>query len=296
MATRPTIVGIGEILWDMFPDGAQFGGAPANFACSVANLGDGQVDSYIVGAVGRDDLGTRALELLRERGVRTDCVAVVDQPTGQVLVHLDSTGQPTYEIATDTAWDNVPWSDELAAIAAKADAVCFGTLGQRSAVSRGAIERFVSATRPECLRILDVNLRPPFLDEETLRRSLRLSNVLKLNDAELPKIGASVGASGSEADVIAALHEDYKLRIVALTRGANGARLSSDDGEVSEVLGEKVTVRNTVGAGDSYTAAMTIGLLRGMQLEAINSWANRVAAYVCTQSGAAPRLPRMVMS
>jgi fructokinase len=123
-----------------------------------------------------------------------------------------------------------------------------------------------------------------------------LANVLKLNDAELPTIGTAVGKCGTEADVIVQLHDAFKLRIVALTRGANGARLSSDSGEVSEVQGEKVTIRNTVGAGDSYTAAMTIGLLRGMPLGAINSWANRVAAYVCTQPGAAPKLPRMVMS
>ena len=159
MAARPTIVGLGEILWDMFPDGAEFGGAPANFACSVANLGDGQMDSYVVGAVGRDDLGTRALELLRERGVRTDCVAVVDEPTGQVLVHLDSAGQPTYEIATDTAWDNIPWSDELAALAANRTAGAAELLGEGQGEPSHVAHIFPDLAR-EAERVLAQRTKP----------------------------------------------------------------------------------------------------------------------------------------
>ena len=136
MRPRPTVVGLGEILWDVFPDGAHFGGAPANFACSAAELRGDEIDVYIAGSVGHDNLGRRAIELLQAHGVNTSCVSSVDRPTGQVVVKLDEAGGASFEIAPDTAWDAVAWSDELQHLAARADAVCFGTLGQRSEVSR----------------------------------------------------------------------------------------------------------------------------------------------------------------
>jgi fructokinase len=286
-----TIVAIGEILWDMFPDGPQFGGAPANFASSVAELGGSDVQVHIISAVGRDELGRRAVEILRSHGVGTDFVCEVDQPTGQVLVHLDPAGQASYEFAANTAWDNVPWSDGLLQLAARADVVCFGTLGQRSSVSRETIREFVRRARPECLRILDINLRPPFWDEQIVSASLELANIVKINDTELAILAEILGWKQPDAELIDHLLNKYALRLVALTRGADGAAIRSSSGEQSDLPGQSVTVVNTVGAGDAYTAALAIGALGGLPLEKINAWANRIAAFVCTQPGAAPHLP-----
>jgi len=291
MLSRPIIVGIGEILWDMFPDGPQFGGAPANFACSVGELSGGCVDVHIVSAVGDDELGRHAVERLRTHRVDTTFVSVVDRPTGQVLVHLDSSGQASYEFASNTAWDNLTWSDRLRQLAARADAVCFGTLGQRSDVSRKTIQRFVHATRPDCLRILDINLRQPYWTKEVVLESLELANSLKLNDAELSILADELGWTGDNEGLIGRLFDRFSLQLIALTRGDDGALVRSASGELCECKGEKVTVLNTVGAGDSYTAALVIGKLNGLSLPRVTTWANRVAAFVCTQPGATPKLP-----
>jgi fructokinase len=288
---RQTVVGLGEILWDVFPDGAHFGGAPANFACSVAELCGEAMDVYIVGSVGRDDLGRRAVELLRGHGVDTSCVSEVDRPTGQVLVQLDEAGRPSFEIAADTAWDNLGSSDELRRLAGRCDAVCFGTLGQRSDVSRRTIQSFMRATRPDCLRILDINLRPPFWNKEIVVQSLELANIVKLNDTELPAVADAFGWKATADELLERLIYAFSIQVVALTRGADGALLRSASGQTSDLPGQPVTVVDTVGAGDAYTAVLAIGMLRGLPLETINAWGNRVAAFVCSQSGATPHIP-----
>jgi fructokinase len=288
---RQTVVGLGEILWDVFPDGAHFGGAPANFACSVAELCGGGMEVYIVGSVGRDDLGRRAVELLRGHGVDTSCVSTVDRPTGQVLVQLDEAGRPSFEIAADTAWDNLASCDELQQLAARADAVCFGTLGQRSDVSRRTIQSCMRATRPDGLRILDINLRPPFWNKEIVVQSLELANILKLNDTELPTVAEALGWKGTADELVERLMDAFSLQVVALTRGADGALLRSASGETSDLPSQPVTVVDTVGAGDAYTAVLVIGMLQGLPLETINAWGNRVASFVCSQAGATPHIP-----
>lgn len=291
MKTRKTIVALGEILWDVFPDGAHFGGAPANFACSAAELGSAATDVFIVGSVGRDELGARAVELLRGHGVDTTHVSTTAEPTGQVLVTLDPAGSPSFDIATNTAWDNIAWTDGLETLAARADAVCFGTLGQRSETSRQTIQRLIESTPADCLRILDINLRPPFWNAEIVRRSLKLATVLKLNDAELITLGQVFGWNGCEEELLGQLLRTYSLQLVALTRGADGATLLRANGERSNRPAPHVAVADAVGAGDAYTATLCTGLLNGNSLEAINRWATRVAAYVCSQPGAAPHLP-----
>jgi fructokinase len=208
-----------------------------------------------------------------------------------VLVTLDEAGRASFEIAIDTAWDNITWSDELQRLAARADAVCFGTLGQRSPTSRETIQRFVRSTRPECLRILDINLRPPFWDEAILRQSFELANVLKLNDTELVVLAEMLGWQGTDDELLEKLLRTFSLRLVALTRGAEGATLISAVGEHSDLPGQPVAVVDTVGAGDSYTAALAVGLLNRIPLAAINAWGIRVAAFVCSQPGATPHLP-----
>jgi fructokinase len=288
---RPTIVGIGEILWDMFPEGPQFGGAPANFACSVAELSGGDCDVYIVSAVGRDDLGRRALQILQGHRVNTKYVSLVEHATGQVLVHLDSSGQASYEFAANTAWDNLAWTDELQQLAARADAICFGTLGQRSDISRATIQRFLTSARPDCLRILDINLRPPFWSKEVVLQSLELANMLKLNDSELELLANILSWKSNDEALLKRFLKDFSLQLVALTRGAGGALIVTSSGHQSDHPGERVAVNNTVGAGDAFTAALTIGMLKSIPLAKTNAWANRIAAFVCTQPGAAPTFP-----
>jgi fructokinase len=211
-------------------------------------------------------------------------------PTGTVQVELDDAGKPRFTIGENVAWDHLQWSDETGRLAAQCDAVCFGTLGQRSADSRGVIRRFLAATPENALRILDVNLRQPFYDDTVIQQSLELANVFKLSDDELGIVASACGIAGSEDEVLSTLRRRYELRLIALTRGGQGSTLISES-ERSDCEGVSVAVMDTVGAGDAFTATMTVGLLAGQPLDAINRRANEVAAYVCSQSGATPPLP-----
>jgi fructokinase len=287
------IAGIGEVLWDVFPEGEQFGGAPANFACHCRALG---AQSYVISCVGDDARGERAVEFLQNHGVDTSALAVSDcYETGTVVVTLDSAGQPSYAIKEGVAWDHLPYSDNLDAIARELDAVCFGTLGQRDATSRETIQRFLAATPSRCLRVYDVNLRQSYRTEDVIRGSLTLANVLKLNDEELQVIAPMHDLEGSDETIIRSLLELYGLKLVALTRGSRGSLIITPDA-VSEVAGVEVSIADTVGAGDAFTAAMVTGYLNSWSLEKTNLFANRVAAFVCSKIGAVPELPETVRS
>jgi fructokinase len=288
---KPCIVGLGEVLWDVFPDGPRFGGAPANFACSAAELAGQHAEVFLVSAIGPDDLGRRAIDSLRQHGVDPSHIAVVERPTGQVLVKFDAAGHPSYEIARDTAWDSVPISVPTLQLAGRVDAVCFGTLAQRSDTTRRTIHDFLRSTRAGCLRVLDINLRPPYWNETVVTELLHLANVLKLNDVELVAVGQILQWTGSDRELLRKLIDRFSLELVALTRGADGALLMARSGEFSESPGQPTAIADTVGAGDAFTAAMVIGLLRGQPLAEINTWANRVAAFVCSQPGATPKFP-----
>jgi fructokinase len=292
MRKQFTVVGLGEVLWDLFPDGPRFGGAPANFACHARRLVG---HSIMVSQVGIDTLGDKAIGFLRQRGVGREIGRTPDRPTGTVQVSLDAEGKPHFTIAEDVAWDAIPWSPELAALAPKVDAVCFGTLAQRREASRQTIQRFVTTMRPDCLRIFDVNLRPPFIDPQTVVDSLAMANVLKLNDEELPIVASMLSLSGNDIELMGQIRDRYQLQLVALTRGANGAALLSRTG-TWEGVPPAVEVKDTVGAGDAFTAALTRGLLRGDSLDVIGPHACAVAAYVCTQPGATPRLPDSLLT
>lgn len=289
MKQIPVVVGLGEVLWDIFPDGPRFGGAPANFACSAAGLARGRFDIAMVSAVGTDALGQLAIASLVEHQVNVAAVSQIHIPTGQVNVQLNEQGHATYEFAADVAWDRLEWSNELEQLAHRTDAVCFGTLGQRSEVSLATIRRFVAATRPTALRILDVNLRPPFVSDAVILDSLRLANILKLNDEELSVLARLIGLTGSPAEMLRRLADEFAFQVVALTRGVNGALLIRGD-EISEHPGVAAHVVDTVGAGDAFTAALALGLLDGRDLETINRTACEVAAFVCSQSGATPNM------
>ena len=216
------------------------------------------------------------------------------RPTGTVLVTLDSLGQPRYEISTGAAWDEVAWNDGLGALARRADAACFGTLGQRSAASRAVIRRFLESMRSEALRIFDVNLRQQYHDAALVRESLELSNVLKLNDEELPVVAGYSGCRSRDREALREISHVYELRLVALTRGARGSILLGGE-EEHECLPPPTEVVDTVGAGDAFTAALTLGVLRGLPLDVTHCHAAAVAAFVCSVKGATPALPERLL-
>jgi len=284
-----TLVGLGEILWDMLPTGKQLGGAPANFAYHAQALG---AKGVVVSCIGDDELGKEILSQLG--GLGLDCAYIaVDKAhrTGTVTVKLDENGVPDFTIHENVAWDFIPLDSALLELAGRADAVCFGALCQRSDVSRDTVRRFLKETKPDCLRIFDINIRQSYYSKDIVGAMLETSNVLKLNDDELPLVAELLDIKGSESEILAELVARYELRLVVLTKGAEGSRLYGPDGD-SECKGippEKIA--DTVGAGDAFTAAVAVGLLKGDGLEQINAHANRVASFVCSQNGATPKLP-----
>ena len=281
------VLGIGEVLWDMLPMGKQLGGAPTNFAFHARSMG---ANASIISRVGDDPLGRELIEHLFSLGVPT-CSISVDTAhlTGVVDVEVAPDGQPRYVIEEDAAWDHLI-SEDLDS-AAKADAICFGSLAQRNNISRQTIRALLKASKPEALRIFDVNLRQNYYCEDVVENSLRLANVLKLNDAELPVIAALLRLkSESEKEQIAELAQRFDLRLVACTRGSHGSWLF-DGTRWSEHSGIHVEVKDTIGAGDAFTAAVTMGMLLGWDIHHISDIGNRVAAYVCSREGGTPKLP-----
>jgi fructokinase len=279
--------GIGEVLWDVFPDGELFGGAPANFACHCRALG---AHSYVISCRGDDARGRRAVEFLQNHDVDTSALAISEAyETGSGVVTLDAAGKPSYEIKEGVAWDHLPYSDNLEATARELDAVCFGTLGQRAITSRETIQRFLAATPSHCLRVYDINLRQSYWTEDVIRASMTMANVVKLNDEELEVIAPMLDLEGSEETIVRSLLHLYGLELIALTRGSRGSLLMTPDG-LNDVAGVDVVVADTVGAGDAFTAAMIAGYLKNWSLDQISHFANQVAAYVCSQPGAVPVL------
>jgi fructokinase len=282
------ILAIGEVLWDLLPTGRQLGGAPANFACHARALG---ADARLVTRVGDDALGREVLDRFRRLGLPTETVAIEPGvPTGTVSVAVRADGQPGYTIREDVAWDRLAADEAALAAAGTADAVCFGSLAQRSVPARRAVRALVAATRRDALRIFDVNLRPPFASRGLIEASMALAGVLKLNDQELPVLAKLFRLPGGVKDQMAALARRYRLSMVALTRGAGGSLLFAG-GDWSDHPGQPIAVCDTVGGGDAFTAALTVGRLAGWPLDEINRRANEVAAFVCSQPGATPPLP-----
>jgi fructokinase len=288
MNRKMTVVGLGEVLWDMLPGGKQLGGASANFAYHAQMLG---AEAWLVSRVGNDGLGREILERLRGMHLLSDGVTVdASAPTGTVGIEVDQNGQPKFAIHENVAWDYILASDFARTTVARADAVCFGSLAQRKETSRNAIRLLVGSTRPDALRIFDINLRQNFFNPEILLTSLKLANVLKINDEELPVVARLFGLTGGPEEQIAELARRFDLKLVALTCGARGSLFYSQ-GVYSEVEGLPASVVDTVGAGDAFTAMMALGFLSGWNLDRINRCANEVAAFVVSQPGATPRLP-----
>lgn len=281
-AQKKVIVGIGEILWDMLPTGKALGGAPANFAYHAKRLGE---DGWAVSAIGNDALGREIMEIVMEKGLR-NLISVISRPTGTVQVSLDAKGVPSYTIMEDVAWDNIPFTPQMAALASRADAVCFGSLVQRGN-SRDSVLRFLRAMRPEALRVFDINLRQHYYSKEVIDESLQLSDILKINDEEIRIVAELFGLGGDDTAACRALIERYGLKLVILTRGADGSEVITADEAIPQAVGQ-VEVVDTVGAGDSFTAAFVVAYLRGDSLADAQRLANETAAYVCSCKGAMP--------
>ncbi len=284
---KDTIVGIGEALWDCLPEGRKLGGAPANFAYHVGQFG---WRSTVVSAIGNDALGDEILQVFDKVKLSHD-IARVGWPTGTVQVTLSEDGIPSYEIYEDVAWDNIPWTEELAALAARTKAACFGSLAQRSPVSRQTIMRFLASMDENTERIYDINLRQHFYSLDVIEESLRSATMLKLNDEEIAVVAKLLGLSGSMEEQCRRMLSRYpRLRLVVLTCGAVGSYVF-DAAETSYIETPKVVVADTVGAGDSFTATFVAHILAGASIREAHRKAVAVSAYVCTQHGAMPKLP-----
>ena len=287
------IVGMGEALWDCLPEGKKIGGAPANFAYHVSQFG---FNSRVVSAVGNDALGDELMEVFNSKKLQT-AIARVEYPTGTVQVTLDAVGVPQYEIKEGVAWDNIPFNDSLRDLALRTRAVCFGSLAQRSVVSRTTINRFLDSM-PDTgneLKIFDINLRQNFYTREVLCESMQRCNILKINDEELVTISRIFGYPGIDLqDKCWILLAKYNLKMLILTCGTNGSYVFTP-GVVSFQETPKVKVADTVGAGDSFTATFTAAILKGMPIPEAHKLAVEVSAFVCTQSGAMPTLPQTIL-
>lgn len=284
------VVGMGEALWDVLPEGKKIGGAPANFAYHVSQFG---LPSCVVSAVGDDALGKEIVENFTSKGLN-ELIAEVPYPTGTVQVEIDPAGVPQYDIKENVAWDNIPYTAHLEALAERTKAVCFGSLAQRNIVSRTTINRFLDAMPHDNdnLVVFDVNLRQGFYDKEILCNSMTRCNILKINDEELVTVSRMFGYPGIDLqDKCWILLGKYNLKMLILTCGINGSYVFTP-GNVSFQPTPKVEVADTVGAGDSFTAAFIASILKGKPVAEAHACAVQTSAFVCTQKGAMPVLPK----
>jgi fructokinase len=294
MSASKTIVGLGELLWDMLPQGPQLGGAVSNFAVMAARLGNNGV---IATRIGTDPLGRGAITYLKTTPAETGYIQEdFSRVTGTVTVALDQ-GEPRYTIHEPVAWDFLEFTPHWLALAEQADAVCFGTLAQRSPASRRTIESFLHETPPECVRVFDVNLRPPFFSEEIVEHSLELATIFKLNADEMPQVLSLLefpDAAGITPDFLLngarQIIDQFPVKLVAITMGAQGSLLVTRN-QVDRHPGHPVKVVDAVGAGDAFTAALTHYYLRGAPLSQLNAAGNRWGAWVAAHAGAMPVLP-----
>lgn len=283
------VVGMGEALWDVLPEGKKIGGAPANFAYHVSQFG---LPSCVVSAVGEDALGKEIVDNFTSKGLN-QLIAEVPYPTGTVQVEIDQAGVPQYEIKENVAWDNIPYTAHLESLAEKTRAVCFGSLAQRNVVSRNTINRFLDAMpqNDDTLVVFDVNLRQGFYNKEILCNSMKRCNILKINDEELVTVSRMFGYPGIDLqDKCWILLGKYNLKMLILTCGINGSYVFTP-GNVSFQPTPKVEVADTVGAGDSFTAAFISSILKGKSVAEAHSLAVQTSAFVCTRKGSMPILP-----
>ena len=280
------VVGLGEVLWDVLPEGKKLGGAPANFAYHAGQF-LGMDNTIAVSALGSDKLADETIEALNEHQLNY-MLPRVPYPTGTVQVQLDELGVPTYDIKENVAWDNIPFDNDIAKIACNCRAVCFGSLAQRNVVSRDTIKKFLEATPADCMKIFDINLRQQFYTKEVICQSLKNCNVLKINDEELVLIGRMFDYPGLDMENKCWLIlGKYDLDMLVLTCGTNGSYVFTP-GQMSFQETPDVKVADTVGAGDSFTGSFVGSILNGKSVPEAHHTAVQVSAYVCTQNGAMP--------
>jgi len=286
------IVGIGEILWDVFPNGKVLGGAPANFAYHVSQFG---YEGYAVSAIGNDPLGNEIIDNLSSKDLKY-LVERTPYATGTVQVTLNGKGIPQYEICENVAWDNIPFTAEMEALARRTQTVCFGSLAQRNNFSRTTINRFLDCVPKTALKIFDINLRQHFYTLELIEHALSRCNILKINDDEVIIVGKLFGwETKSELEICNQLLHSCDLEMVVLTKGTEGSYVVTQK-ETSFKPTPLVEVADTVGAGDSFTAAFVSSLLHGQSISDAHQLAVDVSAFVCTQHGAMPVLPETLLS
>ena len=281
------IVGLGEALWDCLPEGKKLGGAPANFAYHAGQYG---FDTLAVSALGEDALGDETIAALEDHNLNY-LMPRIPYPTGTVQVTLDEEGIPTYNIREGVAWDNIPFTAEIEEVAKNCKAVCFGSLAQRSVVSRETIAKFLDATPADCVKIFDINLRQSFYTKDIIEQSMRRCNILKINDEELVVVSRMFALPDlDEEKRCKQLIKDYNLDMLVLTCGTNGSYVFTAD-ETHFQPTPKVEVADTVGAGDSFTGSFCAAILKGASIPDAHALAVKVSAFVCTQNGAMPTLP-----
>ncbi|MCQ2212545.1 MAG: carbohydrate kinase [Bacteroidaceae bacterium] len=303
------VVGMGEALWDCLPDGRKLGGAPANFAYHVSQFG---LESCVVSAVGSDLLGREITDIFTAKHLPWN-IPTVEYSTGTVQVTLDCNGIPQYNIKENVAWDNIPFTPALEELAKQTTAICWGSLAQRNAVSRNTINSFIDAmpATEDVLKVFDINLRQGYYTKEIIEQSFEKCNILKINDEELVAISRLFGAAettkapDAPADEIPsevfgsldfkerckAILKKYDLKMLILTCGVNGSYVFTPNGDISYQGTPKVTVADTVGAGDSFTATFVASILLGKSVREAHERAVKVSAFVCTQNGAMPIIP-----
>lgn len=281
------VVGLGEVLWDMLPEGRKIGGAPVNFAYHAGQFG---IDTMAVSAIGNDKLGEDTIAEMNGKHLN-HIFPSVPYPTGSVQVSLDEKGVPAYDIKENVAWDNIPFTNEIESVARNCRAVCFGSLAQRNTVSRNTIRKFIESTPSGCIRIFDINLRQNFYTSNVIHDSLELCNILKINDEEIMLVSRMFNYDSSNIEnVCRTIMEDFSLEMVILTCGTKGSYIFTKGG-VSFMPTPKVNVADTVGAGDSFTGSFCAAILRGLPVAEAHKKAVEVSAYVCTQNGAMPEIP-----
>lgn len=282
-ASKPLVVGIGELLWDVFPDQKKAGGAPINFVYHATQMG---AEGCAISAVGNDVFGTEIIQELEKNHI-CNYIEKVEHPTGSVLVELNN-GSPTYTIIEGVAWDYLPLTQQAVELVKNADAICFGTLAQRSPVSHETIKTLLEYAPEKALRFFDINLRQHYYSKELIEESLQKANVFKLNDEELAILRPMFDLKGSDDEICRTFMEKYNLHYLVLTAGSVSSTIYSP-AEKSAIPTPKVTVADTVGAGDSFSGAFVYSILTGKSLQEAHQKAVDIAAFVCTQQGAWPK-------
>lgn len=283
------LAGLGELLWDVFGKKEKLGGAPANFAYHVNNLG---AESIAISTVGNDIRGTKALEELSQAGLSTMGIAIDPQhPTGYVEAHINAEGVAEYFFPDNVAWDHLKITPAAETILHKLNAISFGSLAQRQEKSRQTIYDVLEKVPSNCLKIFDINLRQHFYSPDIIKPSLQYADILKLNEEELPILAKMLSLKGDTQEQLQHLQEKFKLKLTILTQGQHGSILLTEDG-IDIHPGITTSVVDTVGAGDAFTAAAVLGFLQGQPLQQINDHANKIAAFVCQHRGAMVAVPK----